>query len=155
MFYPATPGTEAGRLRLLLANTLLVSAAAGGALSALGLSLAAIRRRKWTYLLAPLAILLHPLVQPVFFERADTYFNVRWRDEVLAAKIVGKQSADVLALLGRPRSEVSEPALVSLGEVRPAYTIWRYKPLPFYWMGSSGEVVFVDGRVRNVEANDD
>jgi hypothetical protein len=35
------------------------------------------------------------------------------------------------------------------------YTQMNFQPLPFYWLGSNFQVFFVDGYVKNFEANDD
>jgi hypothetical protein len=145
MFHPATPDSDADRFRLLIANGVLIAAAVGGALSALWLCVRGVRRRKWLGVLAPVVIALHPLLQPVFLEEADTYLNYRWRDRVGSLGLVGKPPAEVRALLGGPDAIVREAT----------YTIWEYKPLPWYWLGSKGQLFFVAGRVRSVDANDD
>lgn len=58
---------------------------------------------------------------------------------------MGRTEAEVLAVLGEPSSR------------RPSGTgmEWRYHVLPFYWVGSHGQVFFADGRVTGYEANDD
>jgi hypothetical protein len=103
------------------------------------------RQRRWPLVLAPLLVLLHPLLQPVFLERLDTELNYRWRDEVVTQHLVGKSEGDVVGALGRPTG------------ARPYGTgkLWEYKPLPFYWFGSCGQLFFVNGRVQAYDANDD
>lgn len=145
MFHPATPGSPFEHVRLWVANGVLVVAAAAGICSAIAWTVLAFRRRKWLYLLAPALIVLHPILQAVYFEDLDTYLNYRWYGRAMALRIMGKAPSEVVALLGEPSSVYREPT----------HTMWRYKPLPFYWIGSTGEVVFENDRVQYIEANDD
>ena len=78
VFLPATPPVALDRIRVHAANATLLFAAACGVIAAIAAIAHAIRRRKWQYLIAPVVILLHPILQPVFFERADTSLNYRW-----------------------------------------------------------------------------
>jgi len=145
MGLPATPPSAFDRARLLAANGLLVAGLIVSAVAAIGLCVVAARKKQWGYLLFPVLVVLHPLLQPVFLEQLDTHLNYRWYGRVLALDIIGKGEDEVEALIGAP----------SWRTTGNGYTIWKYKPLPIYWLGSAGEVVFVEGLVRNIEANDD
>lgn len=155
MFFPATPHSAFDRFRLLAANALIIVAAAGGVLSSLSLTFIGIRLRRWTYLLAPLIVALHPILQPVYFESLDTDANYRWYARAKEGRIIGMNPAQVRALLGEPTSQWTQETSRWEGKVLPGYTAWEYQPLPFYLFGSRLQVFFENGRVRNIEANDD
>ena len=145
MFFPADPPTLAARIRLTSANVLLASACAVAAMAALWLLAVGLRSRRVHYFLPAIVVFLNPLLQPVFLERFDTYMNYRWWHRASAASLVGKSEEEVRRVLGAP-------SVVSSFEDGIE---WDYKPLPFYWVGSKGQVFFWNARVSSLEPNDD
>ena len=145
MFFPADPPTVAARIRLTSANVLLVASCTVAAVAALWLLGLGFRSRRMHYLLPAIVVLLNPLLQPVFLERFDTYMNHRWWRRATAASLVGKSEEEVRRALGAP-------SVVSSFEDGIE---WDYKPLPFYWLGSKGQVFFRNARVSSLEPNDD
>lgn len=160
MFFPATPPTMAGQLRLVAANITLVAGFIIALLSAATLAWRGIKRRRPLRALLLLVVLANPIQQPIFLESLDTHVNYRWRDRAEEMGIVGKAPDEIRHLLGKPSYEWTETPRVldSTGKETwkgETYTGWDYHVLPFYWMGSKFQVFFVDGKVRNFEANDD
>ena len=160
MFLPATPEVWFERLRLLTADSLLVLGFIVALLAAIGLAVRGARRRRYVALLCPLVVLANPLQQPIFLESLDTHMNYRMRDRAEQLQIIGKTPKEVRQLFGKahesgpstPRTIDRDGNLTWQGDT---YTTWEYQPLPVYWMGSRFQVFFVDGKVRNFEANDD
>ena len=156
VFMPARPPDALDRARLAAADVMLVAGTLVCAAASLALAIQGARSGRLGYMALPMLVLLNPFQQPVFFERLDTYLNFRWLERVEAQGIIGKSPEEVSDLLGTPSLVWSEPARDDgSGGVRPGYTTWEYKPLPFYWFGSKGQVFFVNGRVDGVEGNDD
>lgn len=160
MFLPATPHTMIDRFRLLAANIILVIGFVIGLSVAVTLVWRGLRHKRYLRLLSLAVVLANPFHQPIFLESLDTRLNYRWRDRAEQLKIVGKTSEEVRDLLGKPSYEWRETpkTLDSAGKVTwqgETYTGWDYHVLPFYWMGSKFQIFFVDGKVRNFEANDD
>ena len=160
MFLPARPENAIDRVRLITANGILILGSAAAVLGAIVLALRAVRTRRYIGLLCPVLVFLNPFQQPVFFESLDTHYNYQMRDKAEALHIIGKTPSEVRALLGRPIRKWSESPRVLDGDGKVTwqgepYTGWEYQPLPFYWFGSRFQVFFVNGKVRNFEANDD
>jgi energy-coupling factor transporter transmembrane protein EcfT len=106
------------------------------------------------------AIFINPFVQAAFLEPLDTKLNYQWRDRAEQLDIIGKTPEEVRDLLGSPHYEWTEtPHIIDRdGNITwqgETYTGWEWQPIPLYWMGSRFQVFFVDGKVRNFEANDD
>ena len=145
MFGPAVPPTSTDRVWLGAANVLLVVAFVSISIAAVRLGVVAFRERRWGFLLLPVIVLLHPLLQPVFLENLDTYLNRQWRASAEAAGLAGMTESEVRATIGEPAS--THPF--------GAGALWVYDPLPVYWFGSSCQVFFKDGHVTYFEANND
>lgn len=150
MFSPAITTNFIDRARLLGANALLLLGLAVSVTAALVLVREGIRQRNLWQLFWLVVILLHPLQQPVFLEKLNARLNYLWYDHVSKLGVIGKREQEVATLLGAPshKHSTSYPS----GE---RYTIWKYKLIPIYWLGSTCEVVFVAGRACNVEPNAD
>jgi hypothetical protein len=145
MFYPARPPSLLERSQLAAANILLGASAAIGVVAALAMAVRGWRQRQWLHTLAPLVVVFHPFLQPVFFERLDTALNYRWYGKAVNASVIGMTEAEVRAVLGEPARILDFP---------PG-TLWEYDPLPIYFLGSSGQLFFTAGRVRSIDPNDD
>ena len=102
------------------------------------------------YFLAVIPFLLHPVFQPALFESLDTGLNYRWSHGADKLGLRGKTEAEVSHILGRPSRIVKVPE-----NAQPLYTIFEYKHLPFYWIGSTGHIVFKKGRVVYVGPGQD
>lgn len=160
MFLPATPETWFGRLRLFAGNSLLVLGFIAALLAGIVLAARGVKQKRYLTLLCPLVVLANPLQQPIFLESLDTHMNYRMRDKAEQLQIIGKTPEEVRQLLGKtyeygpstPRTIDRKGKVTWEGET---YRTWEYQPLPFYWLGSRFQVFFVDGKVRNFEANDD
>ncbi|MET0551660.1 MAG: hypothetical protein ABW221_01390 [Vicinamibacteria bacterium] len=146
MFQPAMPPSAVGAARLLIANLFLYAAALGAVVAAGRLAVAGFRRGRLAAYAGIALVFAHPLLQPVFFERLDTMLNYRWWEDAKARGVMGKTAEETRQILGDPASSEGD------GSTR---ALWRYKPLPFYWLGSTGEVVFERGRAVYLEPNDD
>jgi hypothetical protein len=145
MFFPAVPPAIAERARLMLANALLVASSVVAGLAAAMLFVRGVRSKRGRNLLPILLVVLNPFLQPVFFERLDTYMNDLWWHRASAASLIGKSTDEVRRALGPPtRIHSSDDGIE-----------WNYKPLRFYWMGSKGQVFFRNERVSSLDANDD
>ena len=124
-------------------------------------------KKRWTRrriavvaVLSLIAILFNPFVQAAFLEPLDTKLNYQWRDRAEHLNIIGKTPEEIRNLFGSPHYEWTEtPHIVNReGKITwqgETYTGWEWQPIPLYWMGSRFQVFFVDGKVRNFEANDD
>ena len=160
MFFPATPPSVAGRLRLVAGDTILVAGFAMSLLAAIALAWRGFKKKQPFRLLCLAVALANPYHQPIFLESLDSYVNYRWRDKAEQLGIVGKTPEEIRTLFGKPSRQWTEtPRILDAtgketwrGET---YTGWDYHCLPLYWMGSKFQVFFVDGKVRNFEANDD
>jgi len=160
MFLPGTPDTLIGRSMLLAGDILLVIGFALSLVTALVLAVPGLKRGKYLYFLCPVIVLVNPFQQPIFLESLDTYVNNQWGERAAHLKIVGKTPNEIQRLFGNPTCEWTETprTLDRAGKVTwqgETYTGWDYHVLPFYWMGSKFQVFFVDGKVKNFEANDD
>jgi hypothetical protein len=102
MFSPATPGSILDRTRLFVADSILVIGFLICALVSVRAVFVAIKKRKPYYLLIPVVIFFHPLLQPVFLERADTVLNRRWGSKARELQVVGRSEKEVRSLLGSP-----------------------------------------------------
>lgn len=160
MFLPATPDTVSEVLRLIAADIILVAGFIIGLIAAAALAWRGLREKRLLRVICLVAPLANPLHQPIFLESLDTRMNYRWRDKAEQMGIVGKTSDEILYLLGKPSYEWTEtPRMIDRsGNVTwqgETVTGWDYHVMPFYWLGSKFQVFFVDGKVRNFEANDD
>ncbi len=160
MFLPATPDTLPERLRLIAADIILVAGFIIGLIAAAALAWRGLREKRLLRVICLVVVFANPLHQPIFLESLDTHMNYRWRDRAEQMGIVGKTPDEIRHLLGKPSYEWTEtPRTIDRsGKVTwqgEACTGWDYHVLPFYWMGSKFQVFFVDGKVRNFEANDD
>ena len=160
MFLPSTPETWVGRCRLLAGNSMLVLGFGVALLAAITLAVRGVRHKRYVALLCPVVVLANPLQQPIFLESLDTHMNYRMRDRAEELQIIGKTPDEVRQLLGKAHEYgASTPRILDRdGKVTwegETYTTWEYQPLPSYWIGSRFQVFFVDGKVRNFEANDD
>ena len=160
MFEPATPETVPERLRLIIADITLVAGFLLGLIAAATLAWRGLREKRLLRAICLVVVLANPLHQPIFLESLDTRLNYRWRDRAAEMGIIGKTPDEIWHLLGKPSYEWTEtPRTVDrTGKVTwrgEPYTGWDYHVLPLYWMGSKFQVFFVDGKVRDFEANDD
>jgi hypothetical protein len=145
MGVPAVPLRAFDRARLACANGLLAGAFGLAAASALVLFAGGRRRGRRAGLVAPLLVVLHPLFQPVVFERLDASLAERWRARTEGGAVAGKKPSDVEKALGRPSRRRSDGPRVE----------WDYSFLPFYWLGRRGRVVFVGDRAQSIRVADD
>ena len=160
MFLPATPETSFEKLQLITGNSLLVFGFMLALLAATFIAVRGARKRNFITLLCPIVVLANPLQQPIFFESLDTRMNYLMRDKAEELQIIGKTPEQVRQLLGKANEYgPNTPKIIDPdGKVTwedDTYITWEYQPLPFYWLGSRFQVFFVDGKVRNYEANDD
>lgn len=160
MFLPATPDTTAAHLRLIVGNIVLVAGFVVALSAAATLVWRGLRVKRPLRFLLLVVVFGNPIHQPIFLESLDTHVNNRWRDKAEQLGVVGKTPNEVRQLLGKPSYEWTETPRVldATGKTiwrGETYTGWDYHVLPFYWMGSKCQVFFVDGKVRNFEANDD
>ena len=160
MFLPATPDTATGQWRLIAGNIILVAGFAVGLLASATLAWRGLRKKRPLSALCLIVVLANPFHQPIFLEAIDTRANYRWRDRAEQMGIVGKTPEEIRRLIGKPSYEWTEtPKTIDrTGKMTwegETYTGWDYNVLPFYWMGSKFQIFFVDGKVRNFEANDD
>jgi hypothetical protein len=112
------------------------------------------------FLVFSFAILINPISQVVLLEPLDTHLNYQWYDRAQKMGIVGMTPDEIRHLFGNPIREWTEtPRILNSDEKitwqGETYTGWEYQPLSWYLLGSRFQVFFVDGRVRNFEANDD
>ncbi len=160
MFLPARPDTMPEQLRLIAADIILVAGLIIGLIAAPALAWRGLREKRLLPVICLVVVFANPLHQPIFLESFDTHMNYRWRDRAEEMGIVGKTPDEIRHLLGKPSYEwtVTPRTIDRSGKVTwqgDTYTGWDYHVLPFYWMGSKFQVFFVDGKVRNFEANDD
>jgi hypothetical protein len=99
--------------------------------------------------------LVNPVMQVFFFEKLDTDRNNSYAEKARQAGIIGKSTAQITSLFGRPESISSYGSFEQNGKLMEGYTCWEYKPLPGYWLGSHFQVFFRNGIVSSFEANDD
>jgi hypothetical protein len=107
---------------------------------------------------APLSVAAHPLVQPLYLESRDTRANLELQHRFSASNLMGKSAPDVTAVLGEPTAVRSETPRVYNLDGRVAwqgepYTIWEYKPLPYYWSGRKLQLTFKHDVVAGFAAN--
>ena len=160
MFLPATPDTLPEQLRVIAADSILVGGFIVALIAAAALAWRGLRERRFLRVICLGVVFANPLHQPIFLESLDTHINYRWRDKAEQMEIVGRTPDEIRRLLGKPSYEWTEsPRTIDRsGKVTwqgETYTGWDYHVLPFYWLGSKFQVFFVDGKVRNFEANDD
>ena len=146
--------------RLIAGNIVLVVGFIVALTSAIGLVVKEKRSRRVMAILALVLVAANPLQQPIFLEPLDSYVNYRWRDRSEQLKIAGKTPDEIRNLFGSPSYVWTETpkTLDSAGKVTwqgETYTGWDYHVMPFYWIGSKFQIIFVDGKVKNIEANDD
>jgi len=98
-----------------------------------------------------ISLAFNPLVQAFILEPLDTKRNYDYAKRAQHAALLGKNPSQVEAIFGNP--EYTWTQSPSSGET--GYICWEYKPLPGYWLGSHFQIFFVNGKVRNFEANDD
>jgi hypothetical protein len=152
MFYPATPNTNTGVLRLFLANAALVLGFTGSLASGIAITWRGISQKKYLPALCLIIVFLNPLQQPIFLEKYDTYMNYQWRDKAIRLNIIGKTPEEIVQIFGRPhRLWPGAPITID----RSGKDGWDYHVLPYYLFGSNFEVFFKDGKVDSFKANDD
>jgi hypothetical protein len=133
---------------ILLAIALVFGAKAGMRATGFKISVAAL----------PVSLALNPLVQPLFLEARDTQASQALLRQFESSQLIGKPAEAVTAALGEPRAKRSEtPAVFTLegrtvwkGEPRQ---VWEYKPLPYYWSGSTLRITFENGTVSGFHSN--
>lgn len=121
--------------------------------ASLGLLVSALRprvrtRRRVAVCVAVLlaTLIAHPFAQIPVLEPFDER-----RGEVLTAKV---HAAQLVGMTGeQARSLLGEPSAVH--HLESGTTIWAYKQLPGYWLGSAFQVFVRDEFVTGFEANDD
>jgi len=87
----------------------------------------------------------HPITQLPVLEPLDEQRGHALAAKASAAQLVGMTDEQARALLGTPRSVHHSDGT----------TLWAYKQLPGYWLGSSFQVFLRDEAVTGFEANDD
>ena len=160
MFFPAEPDTAFDQLRLNAGNAILVIGFAIAVFSAIALAVRGLRQNKYLHLLWIVLAMANPIHQPLFLESLDTYANNLWRARVIELDIIGKTPDEVRMLVGKPSIEWTDtPRMVDqAGNITwqgETATGWDYHILPFYWLGSKGQVFFEHGKATYFEANDD
>src|SRR5450759_2522207 len=80
MFFPATPDTVIGRLRLIASDVVLVVGFVVALASAIGLVVQVKGRRRAVAVLSLVLVAANPLQQPIFLESLDTHMNDRMQD---------------------------------------------------------------------------
>lgn len=106
------------------------------------------------------SLLINPLTQTIFMERYDTKINNEWKDKAVNLKIIGKTKSEIRGLFGAPTKEwIESPKVIDKdGNTKfkgETFIGWKYHVLPYYWLGSSFEIFFVNDKVAGFEANDD
>jgi hypothetical protein len=106
----------------------------------------------------PLSLALNPLVQPLFLEARDTAESRALIQRFESSRLIGKPAEAVTAALGEPRAKRSQTPAVFTLEGRTVWKgepqqVWEYKPLPYYWGGSTLQVYFQNGTVSGFHAN--
>ncbi len=160
MFLPAEPDLWVDQFRLYAGNTFLILGFVIAIASALALAIRGVKQKQYLHLFWIVLALANPIHQPIFLESLDTYANDRWRDKVVGLNIIGKTPDEIRHLLGKPSYEwTSTPRMLDRNDnitwEGETYTGWDYHVLPFYWLGSKGQVFFKHGKVTSFEANDD
>ena len=160
MYFPADPDTRIEQFRLYTGNAILVFGFAITVFSAIALAVRGLRHKKYLHLLWIVLAMANPIHQSIFLESLDTYTNNRWRARVIELDIIGKTPDEIRHLLGKPSYEWTETPRMEdrAGNITwqgETYTGWDYHILPFYWLGSNGQVFFKHGKVTYFEANDD
>lgn len=96
------------------------------------------------FLVATVAV--NPIAQVFFLEPFDAHRGDVLASEASNAGLVGMSAEQARATLGEPDS---------VSYIESGTTLWAYKQLPGYWLGSSFQVFLRDDAVTGFEANDD
>jgi hypothetical protein len=102
-------------------------------------------RKAWLAIVV-LSVLANPLLQRVYLEGLDSSRGQAFQARALSLGLVGSSSERALAAFGKP----SYTWPLSSGS-----TIWGYKQVPGYWLGSHFQVSVRDGIITSIEPNDD
>ena len=104
------------------------------------------RRIAWCAAFLVATVAVNPIAQFFFLEPFDAHRGHVLASEASNSGLVGMNAEQARAMLGTPDS---------VHHFESGTTLWAYKQVPGYWLGSSFQVFFRDNAVTGFEANDD